>query len=100
MQEKKDQPGQGDVGQKPFPDDEAGKQGGQGDIGKKGGSGDVGEKPSQPGTEKTHSTSTMFVTIVGTEIPTSEATEGYEAGAAWRRTTSRGRTPFATPVRT
>ena len=54
----------------------------------------------KPGTEKTHSTSTMFVTIVGTEIPTSEATEGYEAGAAWRRTTSRGRTPFATPVRT
>ena len=53
MQEKKDQPGQGDVGQKPFPDDETGKQGGQGDIGKKGGSGDLGsEKPSQPGTEK------------------------------------------------
>jgi hypothetical protein len=50
MQEKKDQPGQGDMGdKKPFPD-EAGKQG---DIGKKGGSGDVGsEKPSQPGTEK------------------------------------------------
>jgi hypothetical protein len=54
MQEKKDQPGQGDTGvQKPFPGDETGKQGGQGDIGKKGGSGDVGtEKPSQPGTEK------------------------------------------------
>jgi len=55
MQEKKDQPGQGDTGgqQKPFPGDEAGKQGGQGDVGKKGGSGDVGsEKPSQPGTEK------------------------------------------------
>jgi hypothetical protein len=55
MQEKKDQPGQGDMGgeQKPFPGDEAGKQGGQGDIGKKGGSGDVGSgKPSQPGTEK------------------------------------------------
>jgi hypothetical protein len=55
MQEKKDQPGQGDMGgqQKPFPGDESGKQGGQGDIGKKGGSGDVGsEKPSQPGTEK------------------------------------------------
>jgi hypothetical protein len=53
MQEKKDQPGQGDMGEKkPFPD-EAGKQGGQGDIGKKGGSGDVGsEKPLQPGTEK------------------------------------------------
>jgi hypothetical protein len=53
MQEKKDQPGQGDVGspQKPLPGDEVGKQGG--DIGKKGGSGDVGsEKPSQPGTEK------------------------------------------------
>ena len=55
MQEKKDQPGQGDMGgsQKQWPGDEAGKQGGQGDIGKKGGSGDVGsEKPSQPGTEK------------------------------------------------
>ncbi len=55
MQEKKDQPGQGDTGgsQKPFPGDETGKQGGQGDVGKKGGSGDVGsEKPSQPGTEK------------------------------------------------
>lgn len=53
MQEKKDQPGQGDMGgqQKPFPGDETGKQGG--DIGKKGGSGDLGsEKPSQPGTEK------------------------------------------------
>lgn len=51
MQEKKDQPGQGDMGEKkPLPGDEAGKQG---DIGKKGGSGDVGsEKPSQPGTEK------------------------------------------------
>jgi hypothetical protein len=52
MQEKKDQPGQGDMGQKPFPGDETGKQGGQGDIGKKGGSGDVTDKPSQPGTEK------------------------------------------------
>jgi hypothetical protein len=55
MQEKKDQPGQGDMGspQKPLPGDEVGKQGGQGDIGKKGGCGDVGsEKPSQPGTEK------------------------------------------------
>jgi hypothetical protein len=54
MQEKKDQPGQGDMGgqHKPLPGDETGKQGGQGDIGKKGGSGDVGEKPSQPGTEK------------------------------------------------
>jgi hypothetical protein len=55
MQEKKDQPGQGDMGgdKKQWPGDEAGKQGGQGDIGKKGGSGDVGsEKPSQPGTEK------------------------------------------------
>ena len=55
MQEKKDQPGQGDMGddKKQWPGDETGKQGGQGDIGKKGGSGDVGsEKPSQPGTEK------------------------------------------------
>jgi hypothetical protein len=59
MQEKKDQPGQGDVGQqKPFPGDETGKQGGQGDSGKKGGSGDVdreggqGGPQQQPGTEK------------------------------------------------
>ena len=58
MQEKKDQPGQSDMGggdKKQFPADETGKQGGQGqgDLGKKGGSGDVGsEKPSQPGTEK------------------------------------------------
>lgn len=63
MQEKKDQPGQGDMGgqqkPKPYPGDEAGKQGGQGDGGKKGGSGDVGHegdlgggKSSQPGTEK------------------------------------------------
>jgi len=53
MQEKKDQPGQGDMGSTPKqrPGDESGKQGG--DIGKKGGSGDVGsDKPSQPGTEK------------------------------------------------
>jgi hypothetical protein len=43
MQEKKDQPGQGDMGgsQKEWPGDEAGKQGGQSDVGKKGGSGDV-----------------------------------------------------------
>jgi hypothetical protein len=55
MQEKKDQPGQGDMGgqQKPLPGDEAGKGKPGGDIGKKGGSGDVGgEKPAQPGTEK------------------------------------------------
>lgn len=58
MQEKKDQPGQGDMGspQKPLPGDEVGKQGGQGDVGKKGGSGDVdregGQGGPQPGTEK------------------------------------------------
>ncbi len=55
MQEKKDQPGQGDTGEKkPWrPGDEAGKQGGEGDIGKKGGTGDVGgDKVSPPGTEK------------------------------------------------
>ena len=52
MQEKKDQPGQGDSPQKPLPGDEVGKQGGQGDIGKKGGSGDVGGDKPQPGTEK------------------------------------------------
>ncbi|MDQ2914325.1 MAG: hypothetical protein M3T56_13850 [Chloroflexota bacterium] len=54
MQEKKDQPGQDDMGgeKKEWPGDEAGKQGGEGDIGKKGGSGDVGDKGSMPGTEK------------------------------------------------
>jgi hypothetical protein len=54
MQEKKDQPGQGDT--KQWPGDEAGKQGGKGDIGKKGGSGEVdrggGQGGPQPGTEK------------------------------------------------
>jgi hypothetical protein len=48
--EKKDQPGQGDMGGAPkqWPGDETGK----GDIGKKGGSGDVGREGGQPGTEK------------------------------------------------
>ena len=53
MQEKKDQPGQGDMGgsQKQWSDDEAGKQGGQGqgDVGKKGGSGDVDRGGGQGG---------------------------------------------------
>jgi hypothetical protein len=51
MQEKKDQPGQGDTGgqQKPFPGDETGKQGGQGDVGKKGGSGEVDRGGGQGG---------------------------------------------------
>jgi hypothetical protein len=50
MQEKKDQPGQGDMGGKQLPkDDELGKQGGQGDIGKKGGSGDVGREGDKTG---------------------------------------------------
>ncbi len=50
MQEKKDQPGQGDMGgDKKFPGDEAGKQGGQGDIGKKGGSGEVDRGGGQGG---------------------------------------------------
>ena len=51
MQEKKDQPGQGDVGgeKKQWPGDEAGKQGGQGDVGKKGGSGDVDREGGQGG---------------------------------------------------
>ena len=58
MQEKKDQPGQGDMGseKKPWPGDETGKQEGQGDIGKKGGSGEVdrrgGQGGPQPGAEK------------------------------------------------
>jgi hypothetical protein len=49
MQEKTNQPGQGDMG-KPLPkDDELGKQGGQGDMGKKGGSGDVGREGDKSG---------------------------------------------------
>ena len=49
MQEKKDPSGQGDMGgeKKQWPDDEAGKQGGQSDIGKKGGSGEV-DRPLLP----------------------------------------------------
>jgi hypothetical protein len=51
MQEKKDQPDQGDMGseKKQWPGDEAGKQGGEGDVGKKGGSGDVDRKGGQGG---------------------------------------------------
>ena len=51
MQEKKDQPGQGDPGseKKPWPGDESGKQGGQGDIGKKGGTGEVGREGDKSG---------------------------------------------------
>jgi hypothetical protein len=51
MQEKKDQPGQGDMGgsEKKWPGDEAGKQGGEGDVGKKGGSGDVDREGGQGG---------------------------------------------------
>lgn len=54
MQEKKDQPGEGDMGgsQKQRPGDEAGKQGGQSDVGKKGGSGDVDREGGQGGPEK------------------------------------------------
>jgi hypothetical protein len=57
MQEKKDQPVQGETGEKKqWPGDETGKQGGQGDAGKKGGTGDVdrggGQGGQQPGTEK------------------------------------------------
>jgi hypothetical protein len=50
MQEKKDQPGQGDMGgdKKQWPGDEAGKQGGQGDVGKKG-SGEVDRQGGQGG---------------------------------------------------
>jgi hypothetical protein len=49
MQEKKDQPGQGDMGgeKKPYPGEETGKQGG--DIGKKGGTGDVGREGDKSG---------------------------------------------------
>jgi len=53
MQEKKDQPDQGDMGgsKKPWPGDETGKQGGQGDVGKKGGSGDVDRGGGQGGAQ-------------------------------------------------
>ena len=48
MQEKKDQPGQNDMGgdKKQWPGDEAGKQGGQGDVGKQG---DLGKHGGQGG---------------------------------------------------
>jgi len=51
MQDKtKDQPGQGDMGEKKqWPGDETGKQGGQSDVGKKGGSGDVDREGGQGG---------------------------------------------------
>jgi hypothetical protein len=50
MQEKTNQPGQGgDMGKQYPKEDEAGKQGGQGDIGKKGGSGDVGREGDKSG---------------------------------------------------
>jgi hypothetical protein len=51
MQEKTDQPGQGDTGgsQKPWPRDDTGKQGGQTDVGKKGGSGEVDRGGGQGG---------------------------------------------------
>ena len=53
MQEKKDQPGEGDMGgSQKRPGDEAGKQGGQSDVGKKGGSGDVDREGGQGGPEK------------------------------------------------
>jgi len=54
MQEKKDEPGQDDMGadKKQRPGDEAGKQGGQSDVGKKGGSGEVDRKGGQGGPEK------------------------------------------------
>jgi hypothetical protein len=53
MQEKKDQPDEGDMGgsQKQWPGDESGKQGGQSDVGKKGGSGDVDRSGGQGGRE-------------------------------------------------
>ena len=54
MQEKQNQPGQGDTGGgKQWPQGETGKQGGgqgQGDVGKKGGTGDVGRQGDKTGT--------------------------------------------------
>ncbi len=54
MQEKKDHPGQSDMGgeKKQWPADEAAKQGGQGDVGKKGGSGEVDRGGGQVGPER------------------------------------------------
>jgi len=52
MQEKTEEPRQGDMGSKHRPPgDESGKREGQGDIGKKGGSGQVGHRPTTPGSE-------------------------------------------------
>ena len=55
----------------------------------------------KPGTEKTHSTSTMFVTMIGAEAPNSDSDgRRTSAGPAWRRTTRSCGTPFARAVRT
>ena len=52
MQEKTEEPREGDMGGKHRPQgDESGKREGQGDIGKKGGSGQVGPRPTTPGSE-------------------------------------------------
>ena len=53
-----------------------------------------------PGTEKTHSTSTRFVMMSGARPHTRPAVEGYVSGAAWWRTTAGAGTPFARAVRT
>jgi hypothetical protein len=52
-----------------------------------------------PGTLKTCSISTRFVTTIGIVTPVSENTGATAAGTAWRRMTLCGRTPFARAVR-
>src|SRR4051794_35395518 len=42
----------------------------------------------------------MFVTISGAETPTNDSVPGYDSGAAWRRTMSKGPMPLAAAVRT
>ena len=53
----------------------------------------------KPGSENTHSTSTMFVTMIGAEAPNSDATvDAASAAPAWRRTTRRcGTGPWPAP---
>ena len=52
-----------------------------------------------PGTLKTCSINTRFVTTSGIVTPVSENTGATAAGTAWRRMTVFGRTPFALAVR-
>ena len=71
------------------------------------GGGQLGTWPSarrrcrkKPGSVKTYSTRTTFRTINGAEAASSEATDTYVGGPAWRRTTLACGTPLAAAVRT